>query len=176
MVELLIGCFDQWFISKTATFNQPFMVALGCEALIGYWDSTQDPRVPPLIKLAADSILAKSWDKDSSSFLYYNNDGTTVPSPDLNLLIVPIYGWLFQHTGTPAYRATGDMIFNAGTSGAYLQGGKQFSQNYRWSGKYVEWRKAPVAPPHPPQNKITLTVNGVQTTLTAPADIRIQVS
>lgn len=144
-VEVLIGHFDQWFLSKTASYVQPFMVALACEALIEYWDVTRDPRVPPLILLAADTLWAKSWDAGSSSFLYYATDGsgTTAPSPDLNLLIAPLFGWAYQHTGQRSYRDHGDAIFDAGVPGAYLQGGKQFSQNYRWSGRYVEWRKAP---------------------------------
>lgn len=175
-VEVLIGHFDQWFISKTASYVQPFMVALACEALIGYWDATKDPRIPSLIQLAADMLWSNSWDAASNSFLYYATDGTgtTAPSPDLNLLIVPIYGWVYQHTGQQSYRDHGDMIFNSGVVGAYLQGGKQFSQNERWSGKYVEWRKSPAAVASS-ASKITLTVNGVATQVSSPADIRIQV-
>jgi hypothetical protein len=173
-VEVLLGHFDQWFVSKTAGYVQPFMVALGCEALIGYWDSTKDPRVPPLIQLAADSLWSKSWDAASNSFFYYEDGKPPVPSPDLNLLIVPIYGWVFQHTGQQAYRIKGDSIFNEGVSGAYLTGGKQFSQNYRWSGKYVEWRKAPA--PSAPTGKVTITANGQTISLNPPVDIKIQVN
>ena len=158
VVEILFGHFDQWFLSQNALYTQPFMVALAAEAMIDYFDATGDIRVPPLLKLAADQLWAVSWDASSQSFWYYNNNGTpsspvcdiqndTKPckmtSPDLNLLIVPLYGWVYQHTGLKVYRDRGDRIFKAGVSGAYLEGGKQFSQNYRWSGKYIEWRKAP---------------------------------
>ncbi len=149
-VNVLMGIFDQWFQSMTATFNQPFMVALACEALIQYWDASGDPRVPPLIKLAADSMWTNSWDVPSQSFLYYNNDLTTMTSPDLNLLIAPVYGWVFQRTGDITYRTRGDQIFNAGVAGAYLGDGKHFSQNYRWSGQYVSWRVSPAGPTPPP--------------------------
>ncbi|MBZ5636897.1 MAG: hypothetical protein LAO55_27555, partial [Acidobacteriia bacterium] len=59
---------------------------------------------------------------------------------DLNLLLAPMYGWVYQRTGAQIYRDQGDQLFNAGVAGAWLDGGKQFSQNYRWSQKYVEWR------------------------------------
>jgi hypothetical protein len=140
-VEMLFGDFDQWFVSKTASYVQPFMVALAAEALIQYWSASHDPRVPPTLQLAADQLWRRSWNGSCACFLYYNGDGTTYQSQDLNLLIVPLYGWIYQQTGDGAYRDMGDQIFNSGVKGAWLYGGKQFSQNYRWSGKYVEWRK-----------------------------------
>jgi hypothetical protein len=36
---------------------------------------------------------------------------------------------------------------------AYLEKGKQFTQNYRWSFKYLQWRSAqaqPLVNPEPP--------------------------
>ncbi len=160
VVEVLFGHFDQWFLTQNAPYAQPFMVALAAEAMIDYFDATGDTRVPPLLKLAADQLWEVSWDPRSRSFWYYSNSGTPsspvcssesdtnpckMASPDLNLLIVPLYGWVYRHTGLRKYRDQGDVIFKSGVSGAYLEGGKQFSQNYRWGGKYVEWRKAPVA-------------------------------
>jgi hypothetical protein len=141
-VEMLLGDFDQWFISKNAAYVQPFMVGLAAEALIQYWDVSRDPRVTPLLQLAADQLWLQSWNAGCACFLYYNGDGTTSQSQDLNLLIAPLYGWVFQQTGSENYRTMGDQIFNSGVTGAWLYGGKQFSQNYRWSDKYVQWRSA----------------------------------
>ena len=59
---------------------------------------------------------------------------------DLNLLIAPAYAWLFKQTGTVTYRDKANALFAGGTK-AYLGDGKHFNQNYRWSFKYVEWRK-----------------------------------
>jgi PKD repeat protein len=142
LAEAVIGHFDQWFVSRKATYVQPFMVALSSEALIGYYELTGDKRVPPLLKLAADRLWEKSWDSSTHSFLYYNNDGTSSPAPDLNLLIAPLYGWVYQQTADAAYRTKGDEIFTGGVEGAWLDGGKQFSQNYRWSFEYLKWRSA----------------------------------
>ena len=151
LAEVALGHFDQWFVSGKASYVQPFMVALSAEALIGYYDLTKDNRVPPLLKLAADRVWEKSWDPSTQSFLYYNEDGTSGPTPDLNLLIAPLYGWVYQQTADAAYRTMGDAIFTGGVQGAWLVGGKQFSQNYRWSFDYLKWRSASsTADPAPP--------------------------
>ena len=142
LAEAVMGHFDQWFVSGKAAYTQPFMVALSAEALIGYYELTGDNRVPPLLKLAADRLWEKSWDSSTHSFLYYNDAGGSGPAPDLNLLIAPLYGWLYQQTADAAYRDMGDQIFTGGVQGAWLDGGKQFSQNYRWSFDYLKWRSA----------------------------------
>lgn len=157
LVETLFGHFDQWFVSKNAPFAQPFMVPLGAEALIAYYDKTGDVRVPPMLQLAADQIWANSWSAACQCFGYFQDDITqpgygtsSAASNDLNGLIAPLYGWVFKQTGLEKYRTEGDQIFNAtmgsdnGVSngtvvGVWLDGGKQFSQTYRWSWKYVEW-------------------------------------
>jgi hypothetical protein len=141
-VEVLLGDFDQWFVSKNAAYVQPFMVGLAAEALIQYWNVSSDPRVPAALQMAANQLWQQSWSAGCACFLYYNGDGTTSQSQDLNLLIAPLYGWVFQQTGSEIYRNMGDQIFNSGVTGAWLYGGKQFSQNYRWSDKYVAWRSA----------------------------------
>ncbi len=38
------------------------------------------------------------------------------------------------------YRDRGDAIFAGGVEQAWLDGGKQFNQNYRWSFDCVTWR------------------------------------
>ncbi len=151
LAEAVMGHFDQWFVSGKTPYVQPFMVALSAEALIGYYELTGDNRVPPLLKLAADKLWERSWNSSSHGFMYYNGDGTSGPAPDLNLLIVPLYGWVYRQTADSAYRSMGDEIFTGGVEGAWLDGGKQFSQNYRWSFDYLKWRSASVtADPAPP--------------------------
>jgi hypothetical protein len=143
LVDILLGDFDQWFVSNSTPYVQPFMVALAAEALIEAWDVSQDPRIPPALQLAADQLWKQSWNSSCQCFAYYDDGGSVSLSQDLNLLIVPLYGWVFQRTGYAGYRDQGDQIFNSGVAGAWLDGGKQFSQNYRWSGQYLDWREAP---------------------------------
>jgi hypothetical protein len=157
-----LGQFDQWFQSKTSPIVQPFMVALSAEALIQYWDISRDPRIPPVLQMAADQIWAQSWDTSCNCFRYYDDvalDGTYSLSQDLNLLIAPLYGWLFQQTGFQGYRDQGDQIFNSGVVGAWLDGGKQYSQNYRWSAKYIQWRVLGAPPTGQPPPTVTCDLN-----------------
>jgi hypothetical protein len=71
---------------------------------------------------------------------YDLNQSPRQPAPDLNLLIAPLYAWLWKQTGNPSYRDRGDQLWQGGVEGAYLDGGKQFNQNYWWSFDYVAWR------------------------------------
>jgi hypothetical protein len=159
LVEALFGHFDQWFLSKSSSIVQPFMVALASEAMIAYWDQTHDPRVLPMLQLAADQLWAQSWSVPCQCFVYYNDPAdrtNTSPAADLNGLIAPIYGWVFKQTGLTIYRDRGDQIFN-GTLASWLDGGKQFSQTYRWSANYVAWRNGPVGGS---QTTISCDLNG----------------
>ena len=64
------------------------------------------------------------------------------PAPDLNLLIAPAYAWLYNQTGDMAFRSMADELFSGGVALAATHwNGKIFDQNYRWSFKYVQWRK-----------------------------------
>ncbi len=142
-VDFLLGMIDQQFVSKTVSYTKPFYTGLVAEALIQYYEETHDPRIPPAIKVALDEIWSRSWISASNSFYYDSNSSPVVGSPDLNLLIAPAYAWIYKLTGDPVYQQRGDLIFEGGVKGAWLGGGKQFSQNYRWSFDYVKWRLHP---------------------------------
>ncbi len=135
-----LGHIDQWFGSQTEPYMQPFMVGLLCEALIQYYEESGDPRVPPAVKRALDGIWDWAWVPEDKSFFYESTGDTTNGAPDLNLLIAPAYAWLYVQTGDPIYQQRGDLVFEGGVDGAWLGGGKQFSQNYRWSFDFVRWR------------------------------------
>jgi hypothetical protein len=47
---------------------------------------------------------------------------------------------MYQQTGDDTYRDRGDQVFAGGVRGAWLDGPKQFNQNYMWSFDYVKWR------------------------------------
>jgi hypothetical protein len=161
LVGQALGHIDQWFISKSfrlpagsdvpaATgqyYVQPFMVGLTMQALIRYWDVTHDPRVQPAVKKALDWLWARAWVATDRAFWYQNwaPDGSQAfpkkpGAPDLNLLIAPAFAWMYHQTGDVAYRDRGDQVFAGGVTGAWLDGPKQFNQNYMWSFDYVKWR------------------------------------
>ena len=155
-VNFVLGMIDQMFVSNTDPYLKPFVVGLMMEALIQYYQDPNapvlnDPRVPPAIKAAADALWARAWMPASNAFYYQSTDSPLAASPDLNLLIAPAYAWLYKMTGNPVYQQEGDLIFQGGVSGSWLTGGKQFSQSYRWSFDYVNWRSHPdITPPAAP--------------------------
>ncbi len=143
MVAQIYGHFDQWFVTKSAPYIRPFMVALSSHALIMYHDKTGDPNVVPTLTMAMDWIWDNMWLPSAESFKYTDRNlshGGMEPAPDLNLLIAPTYAWLYKQTGQARFLERGDQIFVGGVKNAWLGNGKQFNQNYRWSFDYVKWR------------------------------------
>ncbi len=72
----------------------------------------------------------------------YEDIGKSGPSPDLNLLVAPIYAWVYAQSGELKYREVADKLFITGVEEAYLKPGKHFNQNYRLSFLFHEWRYA----------------------------------
>jgi len=145
-----LGHMDQWFVTKTAPIVKPFMVGLTAEALITYYEQVeQDPRILPAIRTAADWMWTNAWVPSARAFKYgagkcsgkYGRECSQPPAADLNMLIAPMYAWLWKQTGEAKYLEQGDQAFSGAVDLAWLGQGKQFNQTYRWSFKYVEWRK-----------------------------------
>jgi hypothetical protein len=118
----------------------PFMVGLTAHSIIRDWEQTGDVRALPALKQVAEWLWSNAWDPVSRSMWYDLNAVPRTPAADLNLLIAPLYAWLWTQTGTVSYRDRGDQLFVGGVEGAWLDGGKQFNQNYWWSFDYVAWR------------------------------------
>lgn len=143
LVGLALGHYDQWFVSLTAAYVRPFMAALTAEALIMWYETTQDPRVLPALQTGADRMWETMWLSHAGAFKYTDRQtqtGGEEPAPDLNLLIAPLYGWLFMMTGEEKYRQRGDRILEGGVWSTVFTAPKQFNQNYRWSFQYLAWR------------------------------------
>jgi len=149
LIDLIIGHFDQWFDGKTSTWMQPFMVGLSAHALIEYateypgWDGAA-----LILSDAATWLRDNAWNEERGAF-YLSNDRPYEPwadrdglrwAQDLNMLVAPIYAWLWKETGDAQWRDFGDKVFESGTR-CEINNGKQFSQNYRLSFLYVKWRE-----------------------------------
>jgi hypothetical protein len=155
--EIANACFghiEQWASGKY--YVKTFMVALTVQALIKNHEAHPDPRTFPAIRKAGDIIWAQ-WVADAKAFKYVSQvspDGEqTTPQVDLNLLISPVFAWLYKETRDKRYLDKAVQSFNSGVNEAWLGSGKQFNQNYRWSFEEVEWIKAggvkPTATPKP---------------------------
>lgn len=157
-----------------APYVRPFMVALSCKFGILYYDNIADSTEKAVIqsKIAAVStyIWNTCWKSTSgawgaaNAFLYTDRTGYDAADgftqPDLNMLIAPLYGWLWSKTGDIEYRTKGDAIFQGGIpvySGAvYISGAYQgtpagpackqiFEQSF-WGHKYVDYAEVDVNP------------------------------
>lgn len=145
-VNQALSHLDQWTVARTAEYVRPFMFSLTSHALISYDTQIGDVRILPAIRTAADWIWDNCWLPSNNSFKYTDRvvaSGGTEPAPDLNLLIAPVYAWLWHQTGETVYRDRADLIFAGGVTQAWLNNGKQFNQNYRWSFDYIKWRSLP---------------------------------
>jgi hypothetical protein len=133
------------FVQVQCGFNKPFMVGLLNDALIKYYTYfNADARILPAIRKSDDYMWAKDWNSAQTAFVYL--DGTCPgddggPAPDLNNLVANSYGWVFKQTGNAAYRDRGDQIFAGGVAKAWLNGSKQFNQQYTSSFRYLTYRQ-----------------------------------
>jgi hypothetical protein len=168
-LDHVLGHVDQICLSQNAQYFESFMAGLEAEALIQYYDLVgHDPRIPPAIKCLADYMYSSVYNtvtSDPGSFPYdkwrmltnagFGNHGGSCMI-NLNMLIVPMYAWVFNNTGLTAYQTEGDEIWNHGVLFDGCQGGlaanltgpsgnygKQFSQQYYWGPSYVAWRSPP---------------------------------
>lgn len=149
------GHLDQWFTSETASYVRPFMVALTVKALIHY--DTVIANDASLVSTISPMMLEmwnEAWNASTKCFQYTDRealDGTggTEDACDLNLLIAPIYAWLYKETNDPDWKSKANDILEGGISGAFLgdtdcdptcaTSGKQFNQNYIWSFDAWTW-------------------------------------
>lgn len=146
LVNQALGHIDQWFISQTAAYVRPFMFAITAEVLIGYDDAIGDARILPAIATGAEWIWNNCWLPGQEAFKYTDRvvpTGGTEAAPDLNLLLAPVYAWLWHQTGDVIHRDRADQIFAGGVKGAWIVGAKQFNENYCSSFNYIRWRTEP---------------------------------
>jgi hypothetical protein len=147
-VDKLIGQMDQFTNQQPAPLMYPFMAGIGLEALINWYEmnlleGTADNRIPLVVKGVLDKLWAQNWLPNGYSLLYnpYN-----IPNLDnfteLNDLVAPAFAWYWSKTGDDTYLERGDLLFahTFDTPGSYDWSGKQFSQIYKWSFDYANWR------------------------------------
>lgn len=138
-VDYALGHLAQWR-SGTASSTRPFMIGLTLDALIEYYEVKLDPRIPDEVKRTADWLREESglWRSQSLGYLYDSRGSWE--TPDLNMLLLSTYSWLHRETGEAKYLQHGDELFEGGLAASWLEGGKHFSQAYRFSIDYAAGR------------------------------------
>jgi Ca2+-binding RTX toxin-like protein len=130
-----------------APIDKPFMNGLMNEALMNYYEQVEaDPRIVSFIKANLDYMWANEWDATAKAFQYIDETSTTgeedVPAADLNMLIVNGFGFVYKHTGDATYLERGNLVFEGGVEGTWLEGSKQFNQQYASSYNYIAYTQA----------------------------------
>lgn len=121
-------------------YVRPFMVGVVSKVLIQYYTQIDaDSRILSALADVSDYIwttcfktTAGAWGA-ANAFLYSDRTGfdgdDAITQPTLNMLICPLYGWLWSQTGEQQYRDRGDLIFTGGQpvySGGILGLGRIF--------------------------------------------------
>lgn len=161
-VDMALKHIDIWLTGDYRTSNperqycQPFMTGLTASALITYYEYTReqgapDERILPAVRRLADFLWEEMWIENVEGSRYgafsyvkppVEDVGGDGPAPDLNMLIAPMYGWLYHRTDEEKYQRRGDKIFAGGVMLADIGHGKRFNQSYRSSFDYLRWRMA----------------------------------
>lgn len=162
---LTIG--DDWYTNETASYVRPFMVGLWARALIQFYEEEatagEKTTIQAAITAAANYIWTHCWNEAGGAFLYTDRVGTNppdawaaaedgFPQPDLNLLIAPMFAWLWSRTATSSWYTKAGQILDGGAtvydgmwwqSGAYLgtrsadnPNGKHIDQQLTWGVKF----------------------------------------
>lgn len=173
-LDMALSHIQEWVTGNYGDLNSennrvaPFMVGLTAEALIAYyvWEEEQgrtDERIPLALKSIADHLMVVNvkggpntglsmWvdnvnNSGYGAFRYEDSELSptgTNPAPALNLLIAPMYAWLYKQYGEVKYLEMADKVFIGGVrlgEGSLDWAGKQYNQGYRWSFDFVKWRK-----------------------------------
>lgn len=168
LFNYMLGHFDAW-VNGSASYCRPFMFALSAKTAIKYYQQiSADARIPAKIALVADYIRSSCWKAsagswgDGQSFLYTDrfvvDSDDLKTAPDLNMLIAPVFGWLYSVTGQSKYRTWGDECFQGGTpvyagpvrvSGADMGTPaapqlKRVHQQYYWGFDYITYAETDV--------------------------------
>jgi len=162
MAAYVLGIVDQYVNDEPTSLEESFMGGLMAQALIEYYldpkTGNRDVRIPPAVKALADHMWTNwwaPWNGKNGAFIYELHEANygfiqfspSGPLEGLNLLVAPMYEWLYKNTGLQQYQLEGDTIWYAGVTDPPSDGvswtGKNFSQQYRWSFDYVNWRTQP---------------------------------
>jgi uncharacterized protein YjdB len=135
-----------WGFISTCWGSWNFMSGMLDDVLIRMYDQRRaDPAILTAVTKSANYLWNTQWRTDQS-FNYASLDclGAGGPSsaPDLNGLILPVYGWLGKKTGDTSWYTKGDAIMN-GMKVASLYLYKQLSESYTSSYRYLGWRYGP---------------------------------
>ncbi|HET6680183.1 MAG TPA: Ig-like domain-containing protein [Gemmatimonadaceae bacterium] len=135
---------------NTCNGSLNYMTGLLNDIMIKYYRQYKaDSRIPGAIGKSLDYLWTQ-WIPTSNAFKYISvqcvnvsgmNVGGPTPAPDLNNFFVTGYSWYGRISGDATYSQRAEVIFNGGVNQAFLNGTKQFNENYSASFRFLDFRK-----------------------------------
>jgi len=127
-------------------FQGNYMVGLQNDALIKYYEGfVPDTSLISTIRRSIDYLRRTAWSSSQQAFGYMTgvcpNVGDPTPAVDLNMLMVAGPAFLGARTGQRQYLAFADSIADGAIRGAWLDGSKQFNQQYYDSYLWLWYRR-----------------------------------
>ena len=131
------GCYHEFL---------PFILAHSARALIAVYDRgiISDRAIPAYLTDVADLMWQHCYRVDpqtGATGLFYRANGqrTERPAPDLSMLIMPWYAWLWRRYGQLRFKDRALELLRSGLEHAWLAGPKQFNQSFLWSHEGLSW-------------------------------------
>ncbi len=166
--DVLIGDLNA-HLDGTGRYNfiEYFFEGITADALIKWWQTTKDPRVPMVVKPTLDAYYSNyntsahiaMWSPEPNGIhcaatgTWYTGsiddhcrDNTSANLTVLHNLFSPAFAWYWRISGDDTYRTEGDEVFAHAFDGQDDYSGKTFSQLYRYSFNYVGWRQGWLSP------------------------------
>jgi uncharacterized protein (TIGR03382 family) len=169
-VDLLLGQLEQ--LGVAGQKMQAEDVAYAAHTLISWDKAKPDPRVAVVLQGAADWLWENARVEPAPPWgeaIRFNISNATVADPPTNLLVAPLFAWLYVQTGEVRFRDRGDTLFASGIQRTALDVGSDrgagFTATYFWTFDYVRWRDDNAqAPTKPAGLKATARSNAVTLT------------
>lgn len=144
LIKHAFGHVDQWYLTRSTPYVRPFMVSLTCYAIMHCVEAGFSGQ--SVVEFAADELWKAQWLPDQKTFTYtdriVSDPGDMQLAHDLNLLIAPVYAWLYSRTNNDKWRERADLLWEGGISRADLNNVKRFNQNYLHAFNFLKWRGA----------------------------------
>lgn len=123
-----------------------YMTGLVNDALIKVYEEFRpDSRIPAAVRRSLDFTWSSQWLPEQRAFKYLSapcpDAGGDEAAPDLNMFVGTPFGWYYKISGDATYKTRGDEIFQGAIESAWLDGSKQFNQQYYSSFRYLAYRR-----------------------------------
>jgi hypothetical protein len=135
---------DRFVQTCNGTLN--YMAGQLNDAMIKYYTYYKpDSRIPGFVKRSVDYLWTSQWVPANEAFQYLSvacpNIGDPTPQADLNNLLVNGFAFTYARTRDVTYRDRADQIFSSAVRNGWLNGDKQFNQEYTSSYLYLALRQ-----------------------------------